>query len=67
MSMSQEELITAGYPPRPDPVAGAPAFEKWRKIVSSSTTVIPANLVEIPGMHFDPVTYASGLVWSGTV
>jgi hypothetical protein len=42
-SVSREELLARGYPPRPDSVASPDKYLKWRKAVSRSVTLLPAE------------------------
>jgi len=65
MSLSQEELIQAGYPPRPDPVLAAPLYEQWLKLVSEPTTLVTPHYVERPDRIFDSFTHVTSSIWAG--
>lgn len=67
MGPRQDELIAAGYPPRPDPMLAAPLYKKWLEMVSSPAVLVQPNLVERPEIHFWNVTYNSSNIWGGTV
>jgi hypothetical protein len=45
MALSQEELITRGFPPRPDRTKDAPAFSAWLDLVSLPARVVSPRLV----------------------
>jgi Peptidase A4 family len=42
-SVSREELLARGYPPRPDAVASPDLYMKWLKIVSRPITLLPSQ------------------------
>jgi len=66
-ALSPEELIHAGYPPRPDPVRAAPLYKRWLDLVSKPMTLIRPNLVHQPGVEFGPVEFRTSSAWSGSI
>lgn len=42
---SDEELISRGFPPRPDASTSPEAYAKWRELVSQPMTMVPPHLV----------------------
>jgi hypothetical protein len=72
-SLSGEELLARGYPPRPDAAALPDNYMKWLKAVSRPITVLPSHGVthtEIShhqsGVEEGP-TYYTNTHWSGFV
>lgn len=64
MSLSQADLINAGYPPRPDP--SAPAYDQWLEMVSSPMTLITdPTLIERPDVRHEPYTNETAHNWDG--
>ena len=49
MQPSQEQLLTLGYPIRPDPVKSPEAYTTWLGMVTKETTVIDAKTAPQPG------------------
>jgi hypothetical protein len=72
LRVSRNELIKRGYPPRPDPIK-AQAFNRWRKIVSKSITLIEPHLVVTDISHrptksnLTTDTTAVASTWCGAV
>jgi hypothetical protein len=60
--ISQEDVIAAGYPPRPDPDSAR--YEDWLKIVTSRVTMIDAYTLETE-FHRGPATATTSPNWSG--
>jgi hypothetical protein len=75
MLPSQEELLSRGYPMRPDPEHTPEGYATWLRIVTSEATEIEPRIVTRPGFHggptqIRPVTLPSAknsLNWSGFV
>lgn len=72
MGRSQNELLDAGYPLRPDPKANASAYAAWLKMVSQPATEIQAKPVVAWNMRADQATpnwagyaVATGAPYSG--
>lgn len=49
MLPSQEELLSRGYPMRPDPEQAPEAYATWLRMVTTETTVVEAKTVTEPG------------------
>jgi hypothetical protein len=63
-NVSQDDVLAAGYPPRPQ--KGTGPYESWLKLVSSSPRNIdPPKVVDKSGLHFNPESPATGTIWSG--
>jgi hypothetical protein len=54
MRFTQDEIVRQGFPPRPDPVASASQFARWREVVSKPTTIVPAKLRARPDIVHNP-------------
>jgi Peptidase A4 family len=70
--MSDEELSSAGYPPRPDPVASPEAYSIWLGLVAQPITLLPPRAVSRTDIgHRSRNTLEAGLAaehdpnWSG--
>ncbi len=51
-SLTQQQLLVAGYPPRPDGRRNPAAYERWLRAVSVETKVVDPGLVADPsGFH----------------
>jgi len=48
MAPSQSELISRGYPPRPDPVQLPEAYATWLRIVTTPMTMVEPKLIQQP-------------------
>lgn len=60
MVPSQQELVAHGFPPRPDRTRNPLGFERWLRIVSRATTLVP------PALHPHPRSNAQfSETWSG--
>jgi len=55
MLPSQEELVSRGYPMRPDPEQMAEAYATWLRMVSSETTEVEPRTVTRPRVHAGPL------------
>lgn len=65
--LSDQELISRGYPPRPD-ATDAAAFASWLDVVSQPITQLPAHLVSTNIFHLPNVQAAKQSAnWSGYV
>ena len=61
-SLSQQELLERGYPPRPDPEASGP-HNAWRSLVSAPITMVKPGLLANPGVSsLNQLSYGN---WSG--
>ena len=54
MLPSQEELLSRGYPMRPDPEKMPEAYATWQRIVTSEATEIEPRVVTRPGFRAGP-------------
>src|SRR5580658_1324524 len=54
MLPSQEELLSRGYPMRPDPEKMPEAFATWQRIVTSEATEIEPRVVTRPHFRAGP-------------
>ena len=63
MSMSQSELIKAGYGVRPDP--NSPLFATWAEAVSKPLTVVAPRSVPNPWASNDPQSFTTSPIWDG--
>lgn len=64
---SQEELIKAGYPPRPDPVRAAPLYQQWLDIVATRAVLLKPHVIERPEIHLFNYSNVSSDNWGGTI
>ncbi len=65
MSLSQNELIQAGYGLRPD--TASPLYSKWLAAVSKPLTIVAPISMPEPGLsHLGSPTYVSSTNWCGT-
>jgi hypothetical protein len=56
MLPSDEELLSRGYPPRPDPEQSPEAYATWLRIVSSEFTTVEAKTVTTDRSHGIPTS-----------
>ena len=54
MLPAQEELLSRGYPMRPDPDQMPDAYANWLRVVTSEATEIKPRVVTRPGFHGGP-------------
>jgi hypothetical protein len=54
MSLSQEDIVSRGYPPRPDPVASPARYAAWLDVVSRPVNLIEPQLVQSTRAHTPP-------------
>lgn len=72
-SVSRQELLARGYPPRPDTGASSDKYAKWLKAVSQPITLLPAHRQARTDISRRPSGLAEGLEqypisnWSGMV
>jgi hypothetical protein len=52
---SRDELVSRGYPARPDPVQAPEAYATWLRVVSSEANVIEAKTVLQPDRSHGPI------------
>jgi hypothetical protein len=67
MSISQADVIKAGYPPRPDPTLAADAYQEWLNLVTASATLIPLHAVATSGVRMGQVQSTNSYFWDGLV
>jgi Peptidase A4 family len=60
-SLSRQELLQRGDPPRPDAEQNPEAFARWLKVVTKPATFVPPGLIANPG-----VTHKTQKVKNGT-
>ncbi len=65
LNLSDEELLKAGYPIRPDPNQEPGAYASWLARVSRPTTVVVPQTVSRPDVKFGPTTPSYVNNWSG--
>jgi hypothetical protein len=63
LNLSNQDLIRAGYPIRPDPKEAPGAYRAWLEVVSRPTTVVVPQTVARPDVNFGAVTHTNN--WSG--
>ena len=54
--LSNAELVSRGYPPRPSPEASASSRERWRQLVSRSYRRVGPERTEHPDVRFTKLT-----------
>ena len=52
MALSNQELLTRGYPPRPDPKHSPSRYARWHRLVSEPFTAVTPRLVPHPEVSF---------------
>ncbi len=65
LSLSNQELLEAGYPMRPDPKQAPGAYASWLRAVSEPVTLVSPETVPLPGFIDSPTTQQSTSNWSG--
>lgn len=65
MTFSQAELISNGYPPRPDPVASPDAYKTWSEAASRPLTIVPAHIINRPDRRSASQIRIQSDHWSG--
>jgi Peptidase A4 family len=53
-SLSEQQLLQRGDPPRPDPEQNPGAFARWLKVVTKPATFVPPGLIANPGVTHKP-------------
>ena len=62
---SPAEIISAGYPPRPDPKLAPEMYQNWLAVVSTPAVIVPPFLVELPDRTFGPAQPWNSPAWCG--
>jgi hypothetical protein len=65
LNLSDEDLLKAGYPIRPNPEQAPGAYAGWLALVSRPTTVVVPQTVSRPDVRFGPTTQGTSTNWSG--
>ncbi len=69
MSLSTRELVSRGYPARPDPQKSPDAYASWLRAVSKPATQIEPKLISMPNRFHGPLKLENGPAgssnWSG--
>jgi hypothetical protein len=60
---SRDELVSRGYPVRPDPVQSPEAYATWLRVVSSEANVIEAKTVLQPDRSHGPFPIGQSTSW----
>jgi len=65
LNLSDEDLMKAGYPMRPDPNQAPDAYRRWLELVSRPTTFVTPQTVVRPDVQFAPTLQVNSTNWSG--
>ncbi|MFL6451952.1 MAG: G1 family glutamic endopeptidase [Bryobacteraceae bacterium] len=69
MTLSERELISRGYPARPDPEKSPDAYAAWLRAVSKPATQVVPKLISVPHRYHAPMQIenspAASSNWSG--
>jgi len=66
-TLSNEELVSRGYPERPDAVDSPDRYALWQKRVSRSITILPSQSADSGKSHHKAQAASDNVIWSGYV
>jgi len=66
-TLSDDELMSRGYPARPDALESPDRYARWQQQVSRSMTILPSQSVDSGKSHHVARAANDNIIWSGYV